>query len=132
MFILKPTDNLFRAPFLADQCLDLMPDVLINARTCLRVTPRHRQRVSLFGAVASQPPIALKFPADIRSVTPQQLGNLCLAIFGFLQDINLVSFLLGKLRVATDTCSSYFGRLEKAALLPQLALLPTGRVALTN
>jgi hypothetical protein len=43
----------------------------------------------------------------------------------------LVSFLLGKLLVA-HLCSSYFGRLEKAAMLPQLALLPTGRVALTN
>lgn len=132
LFIFEPANNLLRAPFLSDQCLELLPDLLIDAGICLRVVPCHSQRGGLLWPVTSQPPVPLKCPADGRFVARQQFSNLCLAIFRFLQDVNLVSFHLGKLRVATHTCSSCFGRLEKAAMLSQLALLPTGGVALAN
>jgi hypothetical protein len=85
--------------------------------------PRQCQDMGLLGPVAAQPSIPAQFPTDGRIVAPYQLSNLCLAIFHFLQDVNLVSFLLGKLRVA-HLRSSYFGRLEKAAMLPQLAFGP--------
>jgi len=45
-------------------------------------------------------------PADGGFVATQQVGNLCLTTIFFLQDVNLVSFLSGKLRVASHLCSS--------------------------
>jgi hypothetical protein len=67
--------------------------------------------VPVIGAVALAPVLddslaALvphKDPADSRFVTLQPPGYLCLSMFGFLQYINFVSVLLGKLRVATHT-----------------------------
>ena len=86
--------------------------------------PHQRQMMSLAGPVAFQSPIPPKLPADCPWITTHYLGDLGLVMTCFLERINLVSFSLGKLRVA-HLCSSYFGRFEKAAMLPQLALLPT-------
>ena len=52
------------------------------------------------------------------------IGNLRLNMTGYLERVNLVSFLSGTLRAA-HLRSSYFGRYEKASMLPQLARLPT-------
>jgi hypothetical protein len=43
----------------------------------------------------------------------------------------LVSFLLGKLRIASHVCSSRLA-VRKATMLTQLSLLPSCRVALIN
>jgi hypothetical protein len=75
-----------------------------NFQTSLPVQDRawsHCRVVGLLGPVALESPVALQLPADGRCITFQQLGNLCLAIFGFLQDVSLVWFLLGKLRIAS-------------------------------
>ena len=61
-----------------------------------------------------------RYLSECQKVAFQQLSNLYLAIFGFLQDVSLVSFLLGNLPVA-HLCPAYFGRWEKAHMLPQLA-----------
>ena len=82
-------------------------------------------------ANVSQTPIPAQFPTNSRLATPQKLSNLRLVIFGFLQDIYLVSFLMGKLRIASHVCSSCLA-VRKATMLTQLALLPSRRVALTN
>ena len=132
LFVLEPTNNPLRTPRLADLCLDLLPNLATDAGLHPVVTPQQRQMVCPLGPITLKAPIPAQLPANGRFVAFQQSGNLCQDILGFLQDVNLVSFLLGKLRVATHLCSSYFGRLEKAAMLPQLALLTTGRVALTN
>ena len=50
---------------------------------------------------AFEVPVLTQFPTDGGFVTPQRVGNLRLAIIVFLQDVNLVSFLSGKLRVAS-------------------------------
>ena len=52
------------------------------------------------------------------------VSNLPLAVVPFPKGVNLVSLLLGKLRV-THPCSSYFGRYEKVTMLLRLASLPT-------
>ncbi len=78
--------------------------------------------MGLLGSVALQALIALAHMADRGIVSFQRLSNLSLVMAGFLQKINLISFLLGKRRVAAPLCSSYFGRWENATLPPQLVL----------
>jgi len=131
LFHLDPAHDLLRTPFRSDQYVYKLPDLTADTGPCLVVTPRHCQVVGLLGPVALESPVAPQLPADGRFITFQQPGNLCLAIFGFLQDVNLVSFLLGKLRIASHVCSSYLA-VRKATMLTQLALLPSDRVALTN
>jgi hypothetical protein len=86
--------------------------------------------VSLLRAITLDGPIPAKLPADRPRITANDLSNLSLNMACFLERINLVSFLLGKLRVA-HRCSSCLA-VRSVAILPQLALLPSGRVALTN
>ena len=124
LFHLDPARDLLRTPFLADQRLDLLPDLIANAGLNLVAPPPQRQIMGLAGPVALKTPISAQLPADCPSITTHYLGDLGLVMTCFLERINLVSFSLGKLRVA-HLCSSYFGRFEKAAMLPQLALLPT-------
>ena len=76
------------------------------------------------GLVALQPVIAGRFPTDGRLVMFQQPGNPGLAIFGFLQDVNLVLFLSGKLGMAHRSVISFAARYT--TLLPQLALWQNG------
>ena len=49
LFHLDPADNLFRAPFLADQRLDKLPDRTTDTGLCLAVTPCQSQIMSLLG-----------------------------------------------------------------------------------
>jgi len=106
LFHFDPADNLLRTPFIADQYLGQLPDLAAYPGLRLVVTPQQRQIMGLPRSVALQAQISAPLPADGRFIPLQQLGNPCLAIFGFLQDVNLVSFLLGKLRVASHVCSS--------------------------
>ena len=94
LFHRYPADNLLRASFLADQCFDLLPDLAAYAELYPVLTPQQRQIVDLPASVAPQTLIPTQLPANGLFITFQQLGNLCLTIFGFLQNINLLSFLL--------------------------------------
>ena len=69
-------------------------------RLCLAVAPRQRQFVGLLWAIALQASVAPKFTADRSRITTNDLGNLSLKVTSFLERVNLVSFLLRKLRVA--------------------------------
>lgn len=49
LFHSYPANNLLRTPFFADQCLDLMPDLLPNTGLSLAVTAPQRQiRIAAF------------------------------------------------------------------------------------
>ncbi len=103
-----------------DQSLDLLPDLSAKAGSYLAEPTGNSQIVSLPGPVAFETPVPAQFPADSGFVAPQQVGNLRLTTIFFLQNVNLVSFLSGKLRVASHLCSSYL-LVRKATMLPQLA-----------
>jgi len=47
LFDLESTNNLLRAPFLADQRLDLLPDLVAYPGLCRVVTPQQRKIVGL-------------------------------------------------------------------------------------
>ena len=81
----------------ADQRLDLVPDPLTETGLNRVPTPCQRQMAGPPGSLDSQTPIPALWPTDRRLATFQQSGNLCLAKFGFPQDVNLVSFLSSKL-----------------------------------
>ena len=68
--------------------------------------PRIGQVLRLAWPVAALPAVAGKFAADGGRVTVEQTGNLALGVTGFAEDVNLVSFVLGQMRVvhwATST-----------------------------
>ena len=71
------------------------------------------QPVGLLRPIVAQTGITLQLSADGRFVTTQYLRHLALGMPGALKNVNLISFFLGKLRVTTQLCLSYFGRLEK-------------------
>jgi hypothetical protein len=48
LFQCHPADDLFRAPFIADQRLDLLPDPAVDAGLCLAMTSRKGQGMCLF------------------------------------------------------------------------------------
>lgn len=89
LFQSQTSDNLVGAGVFAHQRFDLLPDRLTQTGLNLGATPRQRQAVRLLGPVAPQTPVAVQLPTDGRFVTAQQRGNLCLAIVGFLQDVNI-------------------------------------------
>ncbi len=99
--------------------------------TYLVVTPLQRQMMSLAGPATLQTPMPAQLPTNRPRIAVNNHGDCGLIMSCFLTRVNLVSFLLGKLCVA-HLGPSYFGRLEKATMLPQLAPLPTGKVALAN
>lgn len=132
LLALKPTSIPLSEPFLEDQCPDLPPDPVIKEWLYLRVTSNHRQCASLFEPIAFQIQIPAQISNDGRLVTLQYHGNHYLTINSFLRSTNLASFLMGKLHVSAHLRSSYFGRLERAAILLQSTFISTDRVALTN
>ena len=105
LFHRNPADNLFWTPFLADQQLDLLPDLVTDTGLRLVVAPRQCEIVGLLGTVALQASVPAKLPADRSRITANDLSNLRLNMACFLERVNLVSFLLGKLRVV-HLCSS--------------------------
>ena len=110
--------------------INLLPDLIADAGRGPAMAPCQCQMMGLSGAISPQAPIPAQLPADGRFISLQHFGYLGLVIFGLLQDIDLVSLLLGKLRVASHVCSSCLAVRDRLQMLTQLALLPTGRVAL--
>jgi len=64
--------------------------------------------------------LAEQFTTDRVFVHIHDQGNLGLAMPGFHQCVDLVSLLLGKLRVASHRCLSFLPE-RKATMLPQIA-----------
>jgi len=75
-------------------------------------------------------PDPAKFPTDRPRIASSDPGYLSLKMACYLERINLVSFILGKLRVVHRYSSCLAVR--SAVILPQLAPLPSGRVALSS
>lgn len=125
LLLLQSGHNLLRAPCLADQPFDMLPDARVKTGLGLFSASRQGQAVGLLRPIAFQPLIALEFKGDRGLVSGQRRGNRRRVEASFLQNINLISFLLGQLRVAAQVCSSCFGRWENTTMLPQLALPPT-------
>ena len=71
-----------------------------------------------------QATIALELTADGGFAPTQQRSNLVLVVTGFHECVNLVTFLLGKLRLVSHRAPLSL-RLEGAVMLPWLALLPS-------
>ena len=88
--------------------------------------------MGLLRPIAAQPRITLQLSADGRLVTTQHLRYLALYMPGSLENVDLISFFLGKLRVATHLCLSYFGRFEKPGCYRSLPFNRLDRVALTG
>ncbi len=57
--------------------------------------------------VAFQSLVPSQFPADGRGIVPQNLSDFFLAVTRFPQRIDLVSFISGKLRVASHRAPLY-------------------------
>jgi hypothetical protein len=90
------------------------------------------QPVGLLRPIAAQTGITLQLSADGRFVTTQHLCHLALGMPGSLKNVNLMSFFLGKLRVATHLRLSYFGRLEKTGCYRSFPSNRSVRVALQS
>ena len=67
LFYRYPADNLLRTPLLAGQHIDKLPDLTVDTRLCLVVTPRQRQIMGMLGSVAIETSIPAKLPADRSS-----------------------------------------------------------------
>lgn len=95
-----PADHLFRTPRIAEQRIDMLADRVSYPGLRLVIAPRQSQCVGLLWAIALI--VASQLPAVRSRITPNDLGNLRLRMdmTGFLERVNLVSFLSGKLRVA--------------------------------
>ena len=116
LFALKPPRDLLWTPVLANQLLHLPPYGTAEPRANLgRWSLQQRQAVGLLGPVASQPTVAPQLSADRSLVTSEYRGNLALLVAGLFQCIDLVSFLLGELRVRSHQCSFDFVDLSDAA-----------------
>ena len=106
---LKSAGNLLRAPFLAEKRLNLPADLIADAGVSLVATPRRTKIMGLPGSVATWSPFTAYFPRDSRFIPSEQPGNLSLVIFFFLQDKNLISFLLGKLACSSSCAPLLLG-----------------------
>ena len=100
-FLGQPSTDLFRAPVLPKQLLHTCPGRFRYPRSVPLFLAVLRQPVGLFGTVAFQSLVPPQFPADGRGAAPQNLSDFFLAVTRFPQRIDLVSFISGKLRVAS-------------------------------
>ena len=69
--------------------------------------PGERQGMGLLGPVTAATPIAGELPADGRGVAIEEDGDFGLAVTGFHQGVDLVTFFLGEVCVVTHRCSSF-------------------------
>ncbi len=108
----KAARDLLGAPVPAQQRLDHGPGLGADARPGGGPLPRLGQLMREGGAVGAPPSVAAQLARDRRLMDADEGGCLCLAVAGFLQGVNLVSLLAGKLRV-THQCASLTWRLRK-------------------
>lgn len=77
--------------------------------------------MGLLWAITAHSPVSANLAADGGLMNTYNLGNIGLVMLGFQQGGNLVSLLLGKLRIGSHLCFSFLPE-RKAAILSQLAL----------
>jgi hypothetical protein len=87
---LESAADLLRAPQLTEPLFDQSPSLLSNARAVL---------MGLLRPVAALTPVSPKLAADGRWMPVHHSGDLALAMSGFVEDGNLVSFGLGEMCV---------------------------------
>lgn len=112
---------MFRAPFLPKQHLHLRPGMVVNTSAYLVDAPFQRRSASLLGPITPLSPITPRLPADRGFANPDYRVGILLPTTCFHRNYNLISLLLGKLRVVTHVRPSDFGRNKKATMLPQPA-----------
>jgi len=94
----SPTD-LLRAPLSREQALDLPPRLWRDAGRDSLLLPRESQLVSLLRAIAPPPTIAAHLARDGAFMDADLRGDLSSVKSGFHEGVNLVSLLLGELRI---------------------------------
>lgn len=100
----KIIDNLLRAELLPDQLPYPLSHLSRQFAALVRLSSSIiTQTLSLLWPITSQSLVAPELPTDRRLTAPHQLGYLFLAVLGFLEYVNLVSFRLGQL-VVTHKC----------------------------
>ena len=131
---LQPADDLFRAPGLAEQGLNLLPAFGVDPGVGLVVPARQCQSMSLprpIPKVVGEATVAPELPADGGLVPRQHGRDFGFPVPGFHQGFNLIAFFSSQLYVASHMCSSSLP-VRKATMLPHLARSPSNRVALTS
>ena len=126
----QPQADLLGTPVLPQQALHPLSSYFINTAPVLRGPARHGQPVRLRGPVPAQPAIPPQLSADRGAGSAQLTRYRRLAMTCFHEGVNLISLFLGKLRVASHRAP--LSCREGALMLPQLALSPSVRVALTS
>ena len=92
----------------------------------------HGKSVGLGGSITPKTPVSSALTADCGFVNIYNPGNLGRVMTCFHQGMNLVSLLLGKLRVASHVYSSCLAVRDRLVMLLQLAFLASGGVALRS
>jgi len=100
----EPARHLLRAPLLADQGFDYSPDGCIDSISGPYASVQGKL-MSLLGSISFQSAISSEFSADCRLMNADQARYFGLIVSCFQKCINLVSLLLGKLRVGSHQCS---------------------------
>lgn len=85
--------DLLRAPVLAQQAVNPAPTPRADAELGFGMAAVCRQPVACLG-IAFQATVALHLPADRGFVNADDGGDLCLAMRGFHQGVNLISLFL--------------------------------------
>jgi len=129
--LLQPARDLLRAPFLADQHVNLDPGGVRSARAGYVATPQGKL-MGLLRSITSQPTIASQLSARGGLVDLDNPCNLRLVVSGLSKRIKLASLFLSKLRVDSHLCSFDFGRSKKHKSYRSLLLVPTFKVALVS
>jgi len=103
----QPQTDLFRAPVLAQQGFNPAPVLRRQSRLRLALPALDRKALRLLRALAAPAAVAPQLPADCGLVDADNVGNLGLVASRFHQGVNLVSLLLGKLRIMSHGASPF-------------------------
>ena len=113
---LEPSADLLRTVLELESLLDLVPGALLDAPRVAPGTPAqtcHRQGVRLLGAIAAPAAIALEFSLDRRIAALQVLSGLGNPMAQADERLNLVSFVLGQVRVSLHIWATSIWRLRR-------------------
>ena len=110
----------------AQRALYQGPVILSNTWLVFSLATVHSKAVSLFRTIPAKAFVPPEFAADGGFMDAHNQSNFALIKSGFHQRMDQVSLFVGP-----HLCSSY-SPVEEATMLPQLALLPSQRVALTS
>ena len=128
----EPQTDLLRTPVLAQRHLDQYPGFVPYPWSDLVLASIHGKSVGLGGSITPKTPVSSALTADCGFVNIYNPGNLGRVMTCFHQGMNLVSLLLGKLRVASHVYASCLAVRDKLVMLLELAFLASGGVALRS